>query len=266
MLGDILLAGGLGAALKAYDDITDMSINVSPVVIELLKSLIICLFVLLAKNDFSFAFVTFISLLSNYCVGGVDVPFWESFVYIALFMSFISIRWEGNIIQRLMLAPLVPIGVILEPLVFPEETSKSKTISRILMSIMLVGLQFIPFFNIPFFTKLCIFAASYFVTSIAITYAFSGTEREKLKPMDAESGGANTIPRHSSHSASPPVVPLSKPSSQSTNSLRQDELSPRPERADLSGPDDEGRESSPRPMGGQGGGGSAGDSNLSLSG
>jgi hypothetical protein len=229
MLRDALLAAGLGVTLKAYDDITDMNINVSALVTELLKSLIICLFVLLAVNDFSFAFVTFVSLLVNYLVGGVDIPFWESFVYIALFMSLVSIKSEGDMMRRLMLAPLVPIGIIFEANAFPEETSKSKTISRIIMTIILVGLLFIPFFNMPFFIKLCIFSLSYIVTSIVITYAFSATEREKLKPMGAESGRTTTIPGHSS-----PFAFQAPPSQQ------QNELPPRSERADLPGPDDEG--------------------------
>ena len=246
MVGDALFAAGLGVALKAYDDITDLNINVPALVIELLKSLTISLFVLLAVDDFSFALVTFIMLLCNYCAGGVDGPFWEAFVYIALLMSFLSVKWEGDILRRLILAPMFPIGVYIEPYLFPEETSKAKTISRIIWCIMALAGTYIPALNVPFFTKLCIFALSYFVTSIIIQYIVS--EREKLKTAATDSDAAVNIP-------SPPV-----------QAPRKDELPPRPERADLPGPDDEGREPASRPMGGRGGGGGAGDSNLPLSG
>ncbi len=237
---DIFLSAALGSVLKIYDDITDNNIQLSFTVMELLKSFIICIFTWLAKDDFTFALVTLLTLLGSYCVGGIDVPFWEAFIYISFFMLFVSKRINGSIIQQSVLIFFTLIGVIGESLLFPEEASTVKTISRIVISIGLILLHFVNFFNVPFFAKICVFAASYFLTSIAIRHLFNthiagagAAGEKKLK------SAVNKIEAHTTPSISIPIQ--AAPS--------KNELHPPPQRADLPGAEDEGRESHPCSVG-----------------
>lgn len=173
MLNDNIVSFILGIVLKGYDDIIDNNIKVSDTIIEFLKSLIVCLFVLLSYNDFSFSISIVITLILSYTVGGVDLPFWKSLLGIAIITSFISFKLEDNIFQRFILILLLPIGIILDPLLFPEEKSTQKTLFRLIFLICTaIFLYFIDnlsgfdFFNFPFYKNICYFIIGYLFISI----------------------------------------------------------------------------------------------------
>ena len=65
------------------------------------------------------------------------------------------------------------IAIFIEPLLFPEEQSRKKCITRILMCGIVITMMNIPFFSdVLFFNKLLTFILSYFSTSVIINSPF----------------------------------------------------------------------------------------------
>lgn len=177
---DIFLSLGLGSILKIYDDIGDLNIKIPETANELLKMFQIGLFTLLAHNDFSFSIIVFGTLLASAFAGGNDLPFWKSLVFFTLFMSLISIKLENNIFKRLFLAACIIFSTYFEALSFPEETSVKKTIFRISICVILLLLQTISFFRVPFYTKFSFFAIGYFTTSLLLRHVcYTDTESKE---------------------------------------------------------------------------------------
>ncbi len=166
-----LLSATLGILMKVYDDSIDSTLHLSDLELEYIKTFILVIFTLLSVNDFHFSFVVCIGFLGNYFVGGLDTPFWKSFAAVSFFISALSI--ESMAFTPLILFCYVGflVAVIAEPLLIPEESSRRKTISRVIMCGIVLGMKAIPMFNnILFFNKLLTFIVSYFGTSLVLNY------------------------------------------------------------------------------------------------
>jgi hypothetical protein len=148
----------LGIIAKLYDDIIDMNMNVSPLVMETLKSVLILFFVLTSLNDFYFSFACFIIAIFN---SGFDNPFWKSIIVVCGIVTIINLPYAGhNIFLKICLTILVIICILfiayIEEKKFPEEISSKKIFSRIILVIVFGIIAFAPLMErlpIPYFGK-----------------------------------------------------------------------------------------------------------------
>ena len=130
---DLIYSILFGIILKIYDELTDLNININPLITESLKSLNIMLFTLIAYNDFSFSFWTFIIGLFTY---GADNNYWKTFIVISFFLCILSYSTKPE--SLLTLFGFIIISIIslnIEHKLIPEEVSIKKLISRILLLI-----------------------------------------------------------------------------------------------------------------------------------
>ena len=161
---------GLGILMKLYDEITDLQIQVSDTSIELIKVMIIGCFTLLSIHDFNFSCLVSIAFLGNYFVGGVDTPFWKSFAILSLVLSILSYQTMNLTKKFVLFGFLFLVAIIVEPCLFPEETSFLKTCIRFLACVCILLLKQTSLLNdLPVYNKIATFILSYFGTSILFT-------------------------------------------------------------------------------------------------
>jgi hypothetical protein len=185
----------LGVVTKVYDDITDMNIHVSPVLVESLKSLMIALLVYTTGNDFYLALSFLIVSLFN---SGFDNPFWKSIAPVSLLLTLYTLPHAGdNAIYNSFLCILVVIGILVaamfEDRLFSEEVSQEKLVSRILLVLGLGAMLVVPYmewFMIPEFSRHAIHTTTIvmftnmFVSVLTMVYFlyFSGKSLQELNP------------------------------------------------------------------------------------
>lgn len=129
---DLVYAILFGIIMKIYDEITDLKVNVNPLVIESLKSLNIMFFTLIAYNDFSFSFWTVILGLFTY---GADNDHWKTFIIISLILCVLSYAKPESLLILFGFIIISIISLNIEHKLIQEEVSFRKLISRILLLI-----------------------------------------------------------------------------------------------------------------------------------
>jgi len=166
----------LGVITKVYDDIVDVGFTVPPDIISILQSLIIFFFTLTAFGDFYFSFACLIVCAGN---NGFDNPFWKSFFPICVLLTVINLPYAGRWVFLKMFVALFPLaailfGAYLEELMFPEEVSPLKLVSR---ATLIVGFSFaawilslgvlpIPSYGVGPLYKTCLFFMTHMMVSI----------------------------------------------------------------------------------------------------
>jgi hypothetical protein len=134
----------LGVVTKVYDDIMDAGFQVPANVVAIVQSLIIFFFTLTALGDFYFSFAC---LVISGCNSGFDNPFWKSIFPICALLLIINFDHAGRLALLKMFVALFVLAAILfgayiEELLFPEEVSPLKLISR---AFMMIGFAFAAF-------------------------------------------------------------------------------------------------------------------------
>lgn len=185
----------LGIVTKLYDDAVDMNMNVSPVIVESLKSLMIALLVFTTGNDFYLAFSFFIVSLFN---SGFDNPFWKSITPVAFLLTIYTLPYMGeNAIYNILLCIIVLCGILLlamfEDRLFSEEVSIEKITSRILISIglgLMIIVPYMDWFMVPEFSRHAIHTTTIVMFANMLTSAcimiyllyYSGKSLQELNP------------------------------------------------------------------------------------
>lgn len=148
----------LGIIAKLYDDIIDMNMNVSPIIVEILQSVLILFFTLTSLNDFYFSLACFITAMFN---SGFDNPFWKSIIVVCAIITIINLPHIGkNAFIKICLTIVVIVCILfialLEDRKFPEEVSSKKIFFRVLLVIIFGIIAFSPLMDhlpIPYFGK-----------------------------------------------------------------------------------------------------------------
>jgi peptidoglycan/LPS O-acetylase OafA/YrhL len=154
----IIFPALMGIIIKLYDDIEDFKINVSPVFMESIKSLMIAITVLTIQTDFYLAFPCFVFSLLN---SGFDTPFWKSLIPVSGLLSVITFPYaeDGlfyNILLTLLVVGGIAMGAMVEDKMFSEEVSIEKWTSRGLILLGLGAMLVVPYmdwFMIPEFSR-----------------------------------------------------------------------------------------------------------------
>jgi hypothetical protein len=186
----------LGIVTKVYDDIIDIKLNVSDLIIQILQSLIILFIILTAYNDFYLSFCFSIVAFLN---SGFDNPFWKSLIPLSILLTILNFPKSGNHIILKIIATMGAIfGVLLlatfEDKLFPEEVSIEKIFFRFLLifgfgiATLILNLRILPIpnFAIPPLTKTTIIMGSNMIVSVVImTYLlyFSGKSLKELNEL-----------------------------------------------------------------------------------
>lgn len=164
---DLLFPFLIGVTGKIYDDIEDLKLSVSPIIIDSLKSINLLFFCLSSQNDFMFSLSAFLMALFG---AGIDNAFWKSFIIVTFismlisFSSFTTTNWKFFII----IIFIILIFTHIEERVFTEEYSIKKLISRLLGFGIFLGLYFIP----SSFYIQKIFGNEYYLETGNITYFY----------------------------------------------------------------------------------------------
>lgn len=166
----------LGIVTKVYDDIVDVGFNVPTDVVSILQSLIIFFFTLTTFGDFYFSFACLVVCAVN---NGFDNPFWKSFFPICVLLTVINLPHAGRWVLLKMFLALFPLAAILlgayiEELVFPEEVSPLKLISRATLIfgfmfaawILTLGVLPIPSYGVGPLYKTCLFFITHMIVSV----------------------------------------------------------------------------------------------------
>lgn len=148
----------IGVFGKIIDEIDDNKLNTNTFLYESLKSLNICFYTLACKNDFLFAFSTFILSIFG---AGIDTFFWKTFIIIGLILSIIYLTPVDNWPLFILIISIIIISTHIEEKSFPEEFSIKKLITRIVGLILLSVIYFIPNISKIF---------NYSITTTNITY------------------------------------------------------------------------------------------------
>jgi hypothetical protein len=136
----------LGILVKIFDEINDLEIKIDELYIEIIKAVIIFLFIILGYNDFSFSLSFFVVFLASYLAGGIDTSFWKAVTFILGLLSIYSISPLENLLWRIPSMLIMPVLVYAEAKMYPEEQSLNKIINRIATSAFF-GCIFIPRVN-----------------------------------------------------------------------------------------------------------------------
>ena len=121
----------LGVLVKGFDEIVDLGIKLDEFYIELIKGLILLLFVLLGYNDFSFSSSFFVVFLASYFAGGIDTSFWKVITVVLGFLAVFSFAPLDNLLWRIPFMLIMPVLVYLEAKMYPEEQSLNKILNRV---------------------------------------------------------------------------------------------------------------------------------------
>lgn len=166
----------LGVVTKVYDDIVDVGFDIPADVVSILQSLIIFFFTLTAFGDFYFSFACLVVCSVN---SGFDNPFWKSFFPICVLLTVINLPNAGRWVLLKMFIALFPLaailfGAYLEELVFPEEVSPLKLVSRVIMVIgfmfaawiLSLGVLPIPSYGVVPLYKTCMLLITQMIVSV----------------------------------------------------------------------------------------------------
>ena len=165
----------LGLVLKAYDEIEDLNITVSPVITEFLKLLQIVFLTLISHDDLLMSLSTFTLISISYISGGVDNSFWYALWLISFSLVLISLQYYKNIfLLEFCSLLLVGLGILIEPFIFTEEYSIRKLIFRTIFIILLGLVEFTPFHDLiknyigstRYTDKIFMFVIGYFILSV----------------------------------------------------------------------------------------------------
>lgn len=194
-MSEIIFPALLGIVTKIYDDVMDMKLDVSPVLLESLKSLLIALLVYTTGTDFYLALSFLVVSLLN---SGFDNAFWKSIAAVMALVTLINIPHAGeNALVKIVLCLLVVGGILVvamfEDRMFSEEVSYEKWVSRILIVVGLGVMLVVPYmdwFMIPEYSRYAIHTTTIvmftnMLTSVAIMGYFlygSGKPLQELNP------------------------------------------------------------------------------------
>ena len=170
----------LGVVAKLYDDAVDIQLDISPIVIESLKSLMIALIVLTTGNDFYLAFSFFVISFFN---SGFDNPFWKSIAPVTLLLTLYTFPHSGEYaIYKIGASLVVILGVLVlamfEDRLFSEEVSIEKITSRIAVCIVLglmLVLPYMDWFMVTEFSRSAIHTTTIIMFANMLTSVFSMT-------------------------------------------------------------------------------------------
>lgn len=168
------LSIGLGILMKLYDELIDLHIHISDTILESIKGMITGLFTLLSVKDFNFSFLTWIAFIGNYFVGGVDTPFWKSFALFSFITSILFYQTMNLTNNFIIFGFVFLFTIVVEPCVFPEETSNLKTFARLLTCGMILILKQTSIFDVAsVYNKIVSFILGYFSTSIVLQFLYT---------------------------------------------------------------------------------------------
>ncbi len=166
----------LGVVTKVYDDIMDAGFEVPANVVSIIQSLIIFFLTLTALGDFYFSFACLVISGVN---SGFDNPFWKSFFPICVLLTVINLPYAGRWVFLKMFVALFPLaailfGAYLEELMFPEEVSPLKLVSRATLIfgfsfaawILSLGVLPIPSYGVGPLYKTCLFFITHMMVSV----------------------------------------------------------------------------------------------------
>lgn len=185
----------MGILIKIYDDIEDLKMDISPVIMESLKSLMIVFIVLTIQKDFYLALPCFIFSLCN---DGFNTPFWKSLIPVSGLMTIITFpSMDDGILYKILLTLFaiggIIIGSMFEDRMFSEEVSIEKWTSRVIILLGLGVTLVVPYmdwFMIPEFSRNALYQStiivfSYVLCSLVIMgyfLFFSGKTLQELNP------------------------------------------------------------------------------------
>jgi hypothetical protein len=189
----------LGVVTKVYDDIMDAGFEVPANVVSIVQSLIIFFLTLTALGDFYFSFACLVISGFN---SGFDNPFWKSIFPICALLVVMNLDHAGRWVLLKMFVALIPLAAILfgayiEELLFPEEVSPLKLVSRAIMMvgfacgafILELGILPIPSYGVIPLWKASVLLFSHMIISVAnisyLMYRDGGVEWSSYSYRDA---------------------------------------------------------------------------------
>ena len=179
----------LGILVKALDEIGDLGIKIDDLYIELIKGLILFLFVILGYNDFNFSSSFLVVFLASYFAGGIDTSFWKVVTIILGILSIYSFAPLDNL-WKIPFMLVMPVLVYLEAKMFPEEQSFNKILNRVGTSVFFGSFFIPPLHNfvesrigdVRFGDKQILSVIGYYAISVCVqTYMLYFTQESKQK-------------------------------------------------------------------------------------
>lgn len=166
----------LGVLIKVYDDAIDMNMNMNPVALQTVSSLIVLFITWIAVNDFYLSLACFILALFE---SGIDAPFWKSLIAVTGILTLLNLsNDEDHGLISIGLAVLAVSGMLLlasiETRLFPEEVSAKKIGIRLVSLFMFIGGALLfDVLPLPEYSKLslykaCMIMIGYLTTSVGI--------------------------------------------------------------------------------------------------
>ena len=167
---NIVLSFIFGSLIKSYDDIFDNSVFhklFSDLSIELIKNLTICIYTLISVNNCNVPFVILISHILLYLIDkeSLNNSYFISGMFVTLFLCIYTFNKDifnlsGSIFSILAMI----IGLWIDHVLFPEESSIKKIIGRVVL-LVITGL-IVYIFPEYFIKDMGFFCIGYLATSI----------------------------------------------------------------------------------------------------
>jgi hypothetical protein len=193
----------LGVFMKIFDDFIDLKITGFNLLLDISKIVMIITTYFLIDEYYILSIIIFISLITSYYCKGFDNTFWHAYMYFVGFLCLAYYNKIGTLVDytqpfQILCLIFMPISIYFDEVMYTEEKSRRKTISRLLFIIgitfMILFLEYYDFvkdFRLEFVIYLLIFCNGYFVTNIIIQL-FHSKYYEKLETKNEETKNEET--------------------------------------------------------------------------